>query len=501
MNALANDLSRLGDGARKFLALPHSMFIGGQWCDAGEGRRDELIDPSSGEKVATVPRGGAADADKAVKAARAALTGAWSKLRPHQREALMLTLADLIAAHAPQLAEIESVNSGRLLMNTRLFDVDLSVYVLRYYAGWTTKLEGKTADLSVPYLPDVEFTGYTKREPVGVVVGIVPWNVPLCQAVWKIAPAIAAGCTIVLKPAELTPLTALYLAKLVEKAGFPPGVINVVTGPGKGLGSALVEHPDVDKISFTGSTEVGKQIGAAAGARLRSVSLELGGKSPVLILPDADRESAILGAAWAIFGNHGQNCCAGSRLYVHQSCFDEIVEGVAQVARGIHLGAGLDPQSQMGPLVSRQHQRRVLGYIDRGKSSGAQVVAGGTPVEGPGCYVRPTVMTNTDASMEVVREEIFGPVLVAMPFTTHEQAIALANDSAYGLGASIWTQDFSAINRFVKGFKAGTVWVNNHNVLDVAMPFGGRKSSGVGYDLSEEAVLAHTWLKSVIVRL
>jgi phenylacetaldehyde dehydrogenase len=500
MHPLANDLSRLSAAASSFLRRQHRMWIGGQEVEAVSGERRDLIDPSSGEVIASVPQGSEADADAAVRAARAAFEGPWSRLKPHQREALMLKLADLVEAHTETIAQIESVNSGRLLINTRLFDAELSVYVLRYYAGWITKLHGKTLDLSVPYLPDVDFHGYTRREPVGVVAGIVPWNVAMCQAVWKIAPALAAGCTVVLKPADVTPLTALYLCQLAVEAGFPPGVINVVTGPGGRLGNALVHHSDVNKVSFTGSTEVGKRIGAAAGGQLKKVSLELGGKSPFVVLRDADVELAAPAAAWAIFGNHGQNCCAGSRLYVHRDHYDAIIDAVVKIAREIKLGPGLDPSSQMGPLVSRQQQQNVLRYIELGKRAGADVVVGGGAPEGPGCYVTPTVLTNVRQDAEVVQEEIFGPVLVATPFDSDEEALQLANNTQFGLGASIWSRNIDSVERFVRGFRAGTVWVNNHNVLDIALPFGGVKDSGLGHDLGEEALLGHTQIKAVVVR-
>lgn len=501
MNSLANDFGRLSVSTRAYFDRIHAMFIGGAWRPAGSGAQRDLVDPSSGQVFASIPEAEASDVHSAVESARAALThGPWPRLKPYRREELLLELANRIAANAGELAEIEAVNSGRLLANTRLFDVDLSIYVLRYYAGWVTKLHGQTVNLSVPYLPEAEFMGLTRREPLGVVAGIVPWNVPLCQAVWKVAPALAAGCTVVLKPSELTPLTALRLGELVEQSGFPPGVVNVVTGSGGVVGAALVAHPGVDRVSFTGSTAVGKQIAAQAASSLKRVSLELGGKSPVVVLEDADLDEAIAGAAWAIFGNHGQNCCAGSRLYVHERIFQQVMEGVVEVARGIKLGPGLDPTSQMGPLVSRQQQRRVLDYVEKGKREGVQVMIGGRAPEGPGSYVEPTILAGARQDMAVVREEIFGPVLAAMPFGTNEEALELANDSSFGLGASVWTRSLALAQRFAKGFKAGTVWVNTHNVLDVALPFGGVKESGLGHDLGEEALLANTTLKAVVVR-
>ena len=498
---LENDLTTLSSAAREFLARRHLMRIGAQWR-AGRGAPLAVRDPSSTECVAEVPAGDALDVDMAVTAARTAFeSGPWPRLKPHQREELILRLAEAIAANAGPLAEVEAVNSGRLLTNTRLFDADLSVYVLRYFAGFAPRLHGKTVDLSVPYLPELDFTGYTRREPVGVVAGIVPWNVPLCQAVWKVAPALATGCTIVLKPAEQTPLTALWLAELADQVGIPPGVLNVVTGTGAVAGAALVAHPGVDKISFTGSTATGRQIASVAGGALKRCAVELGGKSPVVILEDALLDEAIPAAAWAIFGNHGQNCCAGSRLYVQERHFEAVIAGVARIAREIRLGPGLAPESQMGPLISDLHKARVLAYVDDARTAGATVLTGGGAPSARGSYVEPTVLTHVTANMKAVREEIFGPVLVAMPFKRHEEAITLANASAYGLGASVWTRDISTVHRFVKAFKVGTVWVNNHNVLDMALPFGGVKDSGIGSELSEEALFSHTRLKSVVLRV
>ena len=501
MNALDNDFSLLGAESSAFLAREHGLRIGGRAVASTGDRRTPMIDPSSGRVVGHVPEANAADVDAAVAAARGALDGAWSRLRPYERAQAMSRLADLLEENSRELSELETINSGRLIANTRIFDVEFSAHVLRYMSGWATKIEGRTVDISAPYMPPGEFFAFTQREPIGVVAGIVPWNVPLCQAVWKVAPALAAGCTVVLKPAEPTPLTALRLADLALEAGIPEGVINVVTGSGSVTGAALVAHPGIDKISFTGSTATGRLIAAHAATTFKKYNLELGGKSPVVIMPDADLDKAIPGAAWAIFGNHGQNCCAGSRLYVHESVFDRVLDGVGEIARSIRLGPGLDPASQMGPLVSKAQQERVLGYIESGRAEGASVLTGGEAVDHAGCYVQPTVLVNTAQTMRVVQEEIFGPVLVASKFADEAEALTLANDSEYGLGASIWTRDISRVHRFIRGFKAGNVWVNVHNVLDTALPFGGTKNSGVGHDLGEQSVLDHTRIKSAVVSL
>jgi phenylacetaldehyde dehydrogenase len=501
MNALNNDFNLLGAESRAFLGQDHGLRIDGRIMASTGDKRTAMIDPSSGETVGYVPEATAADVDAAVSAARRALEGAWSSMRPHLRALAMSKLADVIEANSRELAELETINSGRLIANTRIFDVEFSAHVLRYMSGWATKIEGRTVDISAPYMPPGEFFSFTQREPIGVVAGIVPWNVPLCQAVWKLAPALAAGCTVVLKPAEPTPLTALRLADLALEAGIPEGVVNVVTGSGSVTGAALVAHPGVDKISFTGSTATGKLIASHAATSFKKYNLELGGKSPVVIMDDADLDKAIPGAAWAIFGNHGQNCCAGSRLYVHQAVFDRVVEGVAEIARAIRLGPGLDPASQMGPLVSRSQQERVLDYIEAGKREGASVLTGGEAIDHAGSYVQPTVLVNTTQRMRVVQEEIFGPVLVAGKFADEAEALHLANDSDYGLGASIWTRDISRVHRFIRGFKAGNVWVNVHNVLDTALPFGGTKNSGVGHDLGEQSVLDHTRIKAAVISL
>jgi phenylacetaldehyde dehydrogenase len=477
-------------------------MIGGGYVPATAGGTIPVFDPSSGDQIASVPEGTAVDVDRAVKAARHAFEdSSWAGLKPAARERLILKLALALEEHAQEFSEIESVNSGRLLMNCRLFDVDLSVDCLRYMAGWTTKLHGKTIPISVPYAPDMDFFAYTTKEPVGVVGAITPWNVPLGQAIWKIAPALATGCTVVLKPAENTPLTALRFALLAKEMGIPDGVINVVTGYGAVAGAALVAHPDVNKISFTGSTETGRIIGIEAAKSFKKCTLELGGKSPVIILDDADLNQAIPGAAMAILGNHGQNCCAGSRLFVQESVYEEVLEGVAKIAKSVKLGPGLDPSSEMGPLVSSVQQQRVLGYIKSGVDEGAEVVAGDSVIDHPGFYVSPTILANVNRDMKIVREEIFGPVLSVAAFKDIEEAITKANDTDFGLGASVWTKNINKVHRMIPRLKAGMTWVNTHNVLDIAVPFGGFKNSGIGCELSEEAILQHTNIKSTIVNV
>lgn len=502
MNSLANDLSLLSVSSRRYLAARHRHFIGGQFVDSLSQDEIAVIDPTSGEQVARVPAGGAADIDRAVTAARKAFdAGPWPRLTGPQRERIMLRLADLLETNAAEMSEIESVNSGRVLLATRAFDVDLSVDYLRYMAGWATKIHGQTLNPSVPYVPEGKFFAMTVREPAGVVGAITPWNVPLGQAIWKLAPALAAGCTIVLKPAEQTPLTALRFARLVAEAGVPEGVVNVVTGYGEAAGAALVAHPGVDKISFTGSTEVGRLIGEAAARQMKRFTLELGGKSPMVVMADADLDIAIPGTAMGIFANHGQNCCAGSRLFVHKSVYDKVIDGIARIAKTLTLGPALSPDTQMGPLISKAQQQRVLEYISSGEADGARVIVGGKALPGPGAYVQPTILTGVRPSMKCVSEEIFGPVLAATQFDEVGEVIERANETTFGLGASVWTEDLNLAHWFIRQFKAGTVWVNTHGVLDLAVPFGGVKQSGIGHELGEEAINHHTMLKSVLISL
>ena len=486
----------------RFLKRPPRLLIGGEWVESRSSAQIPVMDPATGGQIATVPDANAADVDRAVAAARAAFEkGAWPEMLPVQREALIWKLSDLIDQHAEELAELESLNNGKTKFIASVVDVPNTRDYFRYMAGWATKLEGATFNTSIFAGPGSKFHTYTLREPIGVVAQIIPWNFPLAMAAWKLGPALACGCTCVLKPAEQTPLSALRLGELICEAGFPPGVVNILTGNGETTGAALVAHPGVDKVAFTGSTPVGKSINKSATDTLKRVSLELGGKSPVIVLPDANLEAVIGGAANAIFFNAGQVCAAGSRLYAHSKVFDQVVEGVSQAAARIRLGPGLDPNTEMGPLVSKEQQERVLGYIDSGRQGGAKIVTGGEAPPGQGYYVKPTVMANVRQDMAVVREEIFGPVLVAQRFDDLDEIAALANDSPYGLGASIWGRDISAIHRLVPKVRAGTVWVNCHNFVDPAMPFGGYKQSGFGREHGHVVFEHYTELKSVCIAL
>jgi len=485
-----------------FIEKPRKMLINGKWVDAVSGKTFPTYDPSTGEVLAQVAEGDRADIDLAVKAARKAFdNGPWRKMTPSERGRLIWKLGDLLDEHLEEFAYLESLDNGKPLTIARAADVPLAAELFRYMAGWATKLEGNTIPLSVPYTPGAKYLSYTLREPVGVVGQIIPWNFPLLMAAWKLGPALATGCTIVLKPAEQTPLSALRLGDLIVEAGFPEGVVNIVPGYGETAGAALAAHMDVDKIAFTGSTEVGKMIVHAATGNLKRVSLELGGKSPNVIFKDADMDVAIPGAASAIFFNHGQCCCAGSRLYIENDVFDKVVDGIAESAKKIRVGSGLEPKTQMGPLVSEEQLKRVCSYLESGLSQGAKAIAGGQKKGDKGYFVEPTVLVDTTEDMKVVQEEIFGPVVVAMPFSGAEEIVPRANDNVYGLAAGVWTRDISKAHRMAEQLLAGTVWINCYNIFDAAMPFGGYKQSGWGREMGHEVLNNYTQTKAVCARL
>jgi phenylacetaldehyde dehydrogenase len=498
--------SRLDKHTSEFISSHHRMLIDGKFVHAASGKTLPVYNPATGEVMAHVPEAEAEDVDRAVRAARRAFDeGPWSqfsanRITASQRGRMLMKLADLLEQHLEEFAALESMDNGKPLAVARVADVPLAVDLFRYMAGWATKITGNTFPISFPG----DYLAYTLREPIGVVGQIIPWNFPLLMAAWKLGPALAAGNTVVLKLAEQTPLSGLRLAELIMEAGFPEGVVNVLTGYGEGAGAPLAAHDLVDKIAFTGSTEVGKLIVKAATGNLKKVTLELGGKSPAIVLPDADIERAIAGTASAIFFNHGQCCCAGSRLFAHEKIYDQVVEGVSKIAANIRVGNGLDPQTEMGPLVSQEQFERVSGYIDSGLRDGAKATAGGKGSDGgKGYFVKPTVLTGTNADMQVRREEIFGPVVCATPFNDADidRIAHEANDSIYGLAASVWTQNISTANKLAKRIRSGTVWINCHNVFDAALPFGGYKQSGWGREMGAEVLNNYTEVKAVTTAL
>lgn len=490
----------LSGATAKFLAKEPKLLIDGKWVDAVSGKTFPVEDPATEEIIAHVPAGDKADIDLAVAAARRAFeAGPWSRISPGERSRLVWRLGDLLEQNSDEFAELEALDNGKPVTNARKGDVQGSIDMFRYMAGWATRLNGETIPVSTPG----NWHAYTLREPVGVVGQIIPWNFPLMMAAWKLAPALAAGCTIVLKPAEQTPLTALRFGRLIQEAGIPDGVVNIVTGFGETAGAALAEHSDVDKVAFTGSTEVGKLIVKASAGNLKRVSLELGGKSPAIVFPDADLDLAIAGTASAIFYNQGQCCTAGSRLFAHKAVYDRIVEGVVKEAGKLKMGHGLDKTVNLGPLVSKEQHQRVTGFIDSGRGEGAEVVTGGHATGSKGYFVEPTVLAQTNRNMRVVREEIFGPVLCVQSFDDGDlDAVArFANDTEYGLQASVWTRDLRTAHLMARKIKAGTICINTHNYGDPAWPFGGYKQSGWGREMGKEVMEHYTETKSVAARL
>jgi len=478
------------------------LLIDGEWVPAASGKTFATVDPATGKEICSVAHGEAEDINRAVSAARRTFDeGSWAGMAPSERQQLLWRIADTVAAREDEFGQLETLDNGMSVAVAQHVGVSWAVEMLRYYAGMCTKIEGRTITPSLPWLPGTEWHTYTLREPLGVCGAITPWNVPLLAVCSKVGPALAAGNTVVLKPAEQTPLTALLLGEVAMETGLPPGVLNIVTGFGE-AGAALAAHDDVDKVAFTGSTEVGKLLVHAAAGNLKKLTLELGGKSPNIIFADADMDKAVIGSAQAWVFNSGQACVAGSRMFVEDKIFDEFTAGVAQVASSLKVGSGFDPEVQLGPLISQEQFDRVTGYLAQGASDGARTITGGNRIGDVGYFVEPTVLVDVREEMSIVREEIFGPVVAAIPFTADDLGpVAAANRTTYGLAAGIWTKDVSRAHKLAKQLKAGTVWVNCYNAFDAAIPFGGYKQSGWGRELGMDGLDAYTQTKAVNIEL
>ncbi|TJW43092.1 MAG: aldehyde dehydrogenase family protein [Mesorhizobium sp.] len=476
------------------------MFIDGAWVDARSGRTMETRNPATGAVIATVPRGDRWDIDLAVAAARKAFDGPWSRFKPYERQVLLLKIADLFEKHWEEISRSDTTDMGMPIVRTRA-NRNRVIGMLRYYAGMATALHGETIENSLPG----EVVSFTRKEPVGVVGAIIPWNAPTAASIWKIGPALATGCTIVLKPSEEAPLTPLLIADIMNEAGVPAGVVNIVTGTGAEAGAALAEHMGVDKIVFTGSTATGQSIIRASAGNLKRVSLELGGKSPVIVCADADLDKAVPVAAMSVFANSGQICIAGSRLFVERSVHDEFVERLAAYARGLRIGDGIDPATEIGPLVSEKQLHRVASYLEAGTAEGATLVTGGARLtEGAlaaGHFVAPTVFAGVSDDMKIAREEIFGPVISALPFDTLDEAVARANNTPYGLAAGVFTQNVATAHQLSRKIRAGSVWVNTYHAIDPAVPFGGYKMSGYGREGGAEHLGEYLNTKGVFIKI
>jgi aldehyde dehydrogenase (NAD+) len=471
-------------------------FIGGKWLPAASGKTFDTIHPATEEVICKVAEGDKADVDAAVDAAREAFdNGPWRSMDARDRGALIYKLAELIEEEAEELAALETLDNGKPINDSRAADIPLVIDCLKYYAGWADKIQGKTIPIRGEYFC------YTRREPVGVVGQIIPWNFPALMAAWKWGPALAAGCTIVMKPAEQTPLTCLRMARLAQKAGIPDGVINVVPGYGPTAGAALVAHPGVDKIAFTGELSTAKIIQKAAAETMKRLTFELGGKSPNVIFADADLDAAVEGAHFALYFNQGQCCCAGSRLFIEQKVYDEVIDRIAEKNKSTKIGDPFDPQTQQGPQVDKAQFDKILKYVEYGKQDGAKCVTGGKRHGSKGYYVEPTLFAGVTDEMRIAREEIFGPVMSALKFKNVDEIIQRSNDTNFGLAAAVWTRDVAKAHRYAKEVRAGTVWVNCYDVFDAAAPFGGFKESGLGRELGEAGLDNYTESKTVTVSL